>query len=85
MDYRRVGESGLMVSAVGLGCGLAFGRSAYPDAERVIKAALESGISLFDTADSYGDSEEHLGRALSRSDDIVVASKFGWDLGGVLG
>lgn len=69
-----------MVSVVGVGCN-AFG--ARIDADRtqtVVDAAIEHGITLFDTADSYADgaSEELLGRALgSRRDDVIVATKFG--------
>jgi aryl-alcohol dehydrogenase-like predicted oxidoreductase len=80
MRYAPLGDSGLMVSVVGVGCN-AFG--ARMDAEQtkaVVDAALERGITLFDTADSYasGASEELLGRALgSRRDEVVLATKFG--------
>ena len=69
-----------MVSVVGVGCN-AFG--ARIDADRtqaVVDAAIDHGITLFDTADSYADgaSEQLLGRALgSRRDDVIVATKFG--------
>lgn len=69
-----------MVSVVGVGCN-AFG--ARIDADRtqaVVNAAIDHGITLFDTADSYGDgaSEQLLGRALgSRREDVIVATKFG--------
>lgn len=80
MRYVSLGDSGLMVSVVGVGCN-AFG--ARIDADRatgVVNAAIEHGITLFDTADSYADgaSEEILGRALgARRDDVIVATKFG--------
>lgn len=69
-----------MVSVVGLGCN-AFGSRIDADQTRaVVDAAIESGITFFDTADAYGDgsSEELLGRALGeRRSDVVVATKFG--------
>jgi aryl-alcohol dehydrogenase-like predicted oxidoreductase len=90
MRFRRLGDSGLVVSVVGLGCN-AFG--ARIDAERateVVTAALEAGVNLFDTADIYGDprgsSEELLGAALgSRRADVIVATKFGMDMRGANG
>ena len=82
MRYRQLGASGLTVSVVGLGCN-AFGRSRDADESRaIVDAALDAGITLFDTADVYGDprgsSEEFLGAALGkRRDEVVVATKFG--------
>lgn len=86
MITRALGNSGLVVSTVGLGCNN-FGRpgSATEDqagTDAVIGAAIDAGITLFDTADMYGyafgRSEEMMGRALgSRRDDIVLATKFG--------
>lgn len=86
MTYRHLGDSGLMVSTVGLGCNN-FGMRIDAEAtERVVGAALEHGITMFDTSDSYGDSEIFLGKALgSRRDDIVLATKFGSDLRGANG
>ncbi|HET8717559.1 MAG TPA: aldo/keto reductase [Nocardioidaceae bacterium] len=88
MTYRPLGSSGLMVSAVGLGCN-AFGtRIDAAQTQQVVDAALDAGITLFDTADSYGRgaSEELLGKALgSRRDEIVLATKFGMDMGGANG
>ena len=83
---RRLGNSGLTVSAVGLGCNN-FGMRLGPDESRtVVETALEQGITLFDTSDSYGDSEEILGAILEgRRDDIVLATKFGSHLKGALG
>lgn len=85
MTYRRLGASGLVVSAVGLGCNN-IGRKLDLEATRaVVDAALDAGITLFDTADIYGvgASEQLLGTALKgRRDDIVLATKFGMDMGG---
>jgi aryl-alcohol dehydrogenase-like predicted oxidoreductase len=78
MDTRTIGS--LTVSVIGLGCnnfGMRIGRKETDD---VVGAALEAGITLFDTADIYGGtkSEEYLGAALgSRRDEIVLATKFG--------
>ncbi|HEX3824577.1 MAG TPA: aldo/keto reductase [Mycobacteriales bacterium] len=86
MRLRRLGNSGLVVSVVGLGCNN-FGRRIDLEATRaVVRAALDEGITLFDTADCYGDSEDFLGEVLGRHrDDIVLATKFGLDLEGKLG
>jgi aryl-alcohol dehydrogenase-like predicted oxidoreductase len=86
MRYRRLGDSGLVVSVVGLGCNN-FGRRIDLEATRaVVDAALDCGITLFDTADSYGESEALLGEVLKdRRGDVVLATKFGSDLGGALG
>jgi 1-deoxyxylulose-5-phosphate synthase len=94
MDMRRLGNSGLTVSVVGLG-GNHLGRAGTATetdagAGAVVNAALDAGITLFDTADSYGKtpglSEELLGRALgSRREDVVVATKFGMDMGATNG
>ena len=81
MQQRRIGV--LEVSVVGLGCNN-FGRRIDAAAtERVVHAALDAGITLFDTADAYGAgrSEELLGAALSgRRDEAVIATKFGMEL-----
>jgi aryl-alcohol dehydrogenase-like predicted oxidoreductase len=90
MTYRRLGASGLVVSAVGLGCNN-FGRKLDADGTRaVVDAAFDTGITLFDTADIYGEphggSEEVLGAALKgRRDEIVLATKFGGDMAGMNG
>ena len=80
MRFGSVGNSGLRVSVVGLGCN-AFGTRIDADqTQAVVDAAIDNGITLFDTADAYGDgsSEEMLGRALGkRRSDVVVATKFG--------
>ncbi|MCA2214614.1 aldo/keto reductase [Jidongwangia harbinensis] len=90
MSYRRLGNSGLVVSVVGIGCNN-FGRKLDADGTRaVVDAAFDAGITLFDTADIYGTphgaSEECLGAALKgRRDEIVLASKFGMDMEGING
>ena len=85
MDYRRLGHSGLWVSAVGIGCNN-FGAKCDEAATRtVVHACLDAGITLFDTADMYGNrggSETLLGRILGHHrKDIVLASKFGLPMG----
>lgn len=90
MTYRRLGDSGLAVSVVGLGCnnfGMKIDQAAT---DSVVGAALDAGVTLFDTSDSYGsrpgESEEMLGRALgSRRDEAIVATKFGSSLRGANG
>ncbi|MBX7265217.1 aldo/keto reductase [Micromonospora sp. Llam7] len=87
MTYRRLGDSGLVVSVVGIGCNN-FGRKLDPDGTRaVVDASLDVGINFFDTADIYGEphgaSEAQLGAALKgRRDDVVVATKFGMSMSG---
>ena len=80
MRYRPMGNSGLEVSVAGLGCNN-FGRRLDLDATRgVVNAAIDAGITLLDTAESYGGgrSEEMLGEALTgRRDQVVLATKFG--------
>jgi aryl-alcohol dehydrogenase-like predicted oxidoreductase len=81
MRYRSLGNSGLVVSVVGLGCNN-FGRRLDTDATRaVVDAAIEAGVTLLDTAESYGGggrSEEILGEVLTgRRDQVVLATKFG--------
>jgi aryl-alcohol dehydrogenase-like predicted oxidoreductase len=82
MRYRPLGNSGLVVSVVGLGCNN-IGRDVDADgAKALVTAALDCGVTLLDTADVYprpvGLSEEILGRALAgRRHEIVLATKFG--------
>lgn len=86
MTYRHLGDSGLMVSTVGLGCNNFGMRIDEAATKRVVDAALDHGITMFDTSDSYGDSEIFLGNALgARRSDIVLATKFGSDLRGANG
>jgi aryl-alcohol dehydrogenase-like predicted oxidoreductase len=84
MRYRRLGNSGLKVSAVGLG-GNNFGRvTDAQTSERIIHRALDLGVNFFDTADVYGRgvSEEHVGRALAqRRAEAVVATKVAMEMG----
>lgn len=81
MLFRNLGHSGLRVSAVGLGCNNFGGRIDYEATTKVVHAALDQGITLFDTADIYGNrggSEDFLGRILSgQRKSIVLATKFG--------
>ena len=81
MQQRNLGRSDLSVSAVGLGCNNFGGRIDLEATRRVVHKALDLGITLFDTADVYGErggSEDCLGRILGpRRKDIVLATKFG--------
>jgi len=81
MQRRRLGNSTLDVSVVGLGGNNFGGRIDFPAAERVVHAAIARGVNLIDTADSYGNrggSEEALGRILGdKRKEIVLATKFG--------
>jgi aryl-alcohol dehydrogenase-like predicted oxidoreductase len=84
MKMRRLGTSGLKVSEVGLGCNNFGMRIDQAATQGVVDAAIEAGITLFDTADIYGGtkSEEFLGKALGkRRQDIVLATKFGMRIG----
>jgi aryl-alcohol dehydrogenase-like predicted oxidoreductase len=80
VEQRNLGRSGLIVSAVGLGCNNFGGRLDYAATRAVVHKALDLGITFFDTSDTYGESggsEEQLGRALAgRRHEIVLASKF---------
>jgi len=86
MTYTQLGASGLTVSTVGLGCNNFGGRMADQDVPAVVDAAIDAGITLFDTADVYGNaggSETQLGKALgSRRDQVIIATKFGGDMRG---
>jgi aryl-alcohol dehydrogenase-like predicted oxidoreductase len=81
MQIRNLGGSGLQVSLVGLGCNNFGGRLDLAATRKVVQRALDLGITLFDTADIYGErgrSEEYLGESLGdRRKDIVLATKFG--------
>lgn len=81
METRNVVKSGLRVSAVGLGCNNFGGRLDIEATRNVVHRALDAGITLFDTADTYGNrggSESQLGDILgARRNDIVLATKFG--------
>jgi len=81
MRYRPLGRSGLLVSVVGLGCNNFGSRLDVEGARAVVDAAIDAGITLFDTSDTYGrggGSERALGEILgSRRDQVVLATKFG--------
>jgi len=85
MQKRKLGSSGLEVSALGLGCmGLSFGYGPATDRKEaivLIRAAFERGVTFFDTAEAYGPNlnEEVLGEALEPvRDQVVIATKFGF-------
>ena len=85
MQKRKLGKSGLEVSALGFGCmGLSFGlgpATEKNEAIRIIRAAYDGGVTLFDTAEAYGPftNEELLGEALApMRDKVVIATKFGF-------
>src|SRR3954452_24218513 len=85
MRTRRLGTDGPEVSAVGLGCNNFGMRVDLEGTRAVVDAALDAGITLFDTADIYGNkggSESFLGEVLEgRRDRVVLATKFGGDMG----
>ena len=83
MTFRRLGRSGLAVSTIGLGCNNFGLRLGLEESRPVVHAALDAGVTLFDTADAYGESEAILGEVLEgKRDDVVLATKFGSDVGG---
>lgn len=89
MQKRTLGRSGLEVSAIGLGCmGLSYAYGPAParaDAIRLLRGAVERGVTFFDTAEAYGPfaNEDLLGEALAPvRDQVVIATKFGF-AGGV--
>jgi aryl-alcohol dehydrogenase-like predicted oxidoreductase len=81
MRYGSLGESGLQVSVVGLGCNNFGSRLDVDGTRAVVDTAIEAGITLFDTSDTYGaggGSERALGEILgTRRDQVVLATKFG--------
>ncbi|MFZ7087723.1 aldo/keto reductase [Curtobacterium sp. RRHDQ10] len=94
IEHRPLGPSGLVVSTVGIGCNN-FGRpgtatETQEGTDAVVGAAIDAGVTLFDTADVYGGepgrSETMMGRSLAgRRDQIVLATKFGADMRGANG
>jgi aryl-alcohol dehydrogenase-like predicted oxidoreductase len=89
MQKRKLGNSGLEVSAIGLGCmGMSFSYGPAKDVQEMtalLHAAVERGVTFFDTAEVYGPflNEELVGEALAPlRDRVVIATKFGFDLGG---
>jgi len=92
MKTRKLGTSGLEVSALGLGCmGMSFGYGTVADKSEMIaliRKAVESGVTFFDTAEVYGPytNEELVGEALSPfRNKVAIATKFGFDVGGIAG
>src|SRR5215216_4031074 len=88
MKTRKLGKSGLEVSAIGLGCmGLSFGYGPAVDKQQglsLIRTAVERGVTLFDTAEVYGPftNEELVGEALAPfREQVVIATKFGFNFG----
>jgi aryl-alcohol dehydrogenase-like predicted oxidoreductase len=86
LPTRRLGDSGLEVSLVGLGCNNFGGRLDAEGTAAVLEAALDAGIAFFDTADIYGGagaSERLIGEVLAgRRDEFSIATKFGWEMDG---
>jgi aryl-alcohol dehydrogenase-like predicted oxidoreductase len=87
MQQRKLGNSGLEVSAIGLGCmGMTFSYSPFPekkDSIALLHAAVERGVTFFDTAEVYGpfNNEELVGEALAPyREKVVIATKFGFDI-----
>ncbi|MGO9777704.1 MAG: aldo/keto reductase [Terracidiphilus sp.] len=87
MQKRKLGKSNLEVSAIGLGCmGMTFSYAPFPekkDSIALIRAAVEHGVTFFDTAEVYGpfNNEELVGEALEPvRDQVVIATKFGMDI-----
>ena len=87
MQKRKLGNSNLEVSALGLGCmGMSFGYGSAPDRREMIsliRSAVDRGVTFFDTAEAYGPftNEDLVGEALEPiRDQVVVATKFGWDI-----
>src|SRR5512144_835987 len=85
MQKRKLGKSGLEVSAIGLGCmGMSFAYGTPPDRKQMIsllRAAVEKGVTFFDTAEAYGPftNEELVGEALAPvRDKVIIATKFGF-------
>ena len=85
MEMRHLGNSGLEVSVIGLGCNNFGRRLDEKQTATVVSAAVDAGITLFDTADLYGEngtSETYLGKALKgHRDQVVIATKFGGPMG----
>lgn len=87
MQKRKLGNQGLEVSAIGLGCmGMSFGYAPFPpkeDSINLIRKAVEMGVNFFDTAEVYGpyNNEEIVGEALAPlRDKVVIATKFGFNI-----
>jgi aryl-alcohol dehydrogenase-like predicted oxidoreductase len=90
MQKRKLGKSGLEVSAIGLGCmGLSYGygpATEKTEGIKLIRSAFEQGVTFFDTAEAYGPffNEELVGEAVAPfRDQVVIATKFGFQEGDV--
>ena len=85
ITQRPYGNSGLMTSSLGLGAAqIGDARVSELEADRLLGAAVDAGITLIDTAPSYGNSEERIGRHLaSRRDGIVLSTKLGYGVDGI--
>ncbi len=84
MQHRPLGRTGIHVSPLALGAMMfsSFGNGDQTQVDRMVGRALDAGITVVDTADAYGESEEMLGRALrGRRDEVVLATKFGRPMG----
>jgi aryl-alcohol dehydrogenase-like predicted oxidoreductase len=87
MRKRTLGKSGLEVSAIGLGCmGLTFGYGPATDTQdaiKLIRAAVDRGVTFFDSAEAYGEANETIvGQAIAPvRDQVVIATKFGFNDG----
>jgi aryl-alcohol dehydrogenase-like predicted oxidoreductase len=89
MNKRKLGNSGLEVSEIGLGCmGMSFGYGVISDKKQsidLIRKAVELGVTFFDTAEVYGPyiNEELVGEALEPfKGKVAIATKFGFNIGG---
>jgi aryl-alcohol dehydrogenase-like predicted oxidoreductase len=87
MQKRKLGNNGLEVSAIGLGCmGMSFAYGPVPDRQKMIsliRSAVDLGVTFFDTAEVYGPytNEELVGEALAPfRDEVVIATKFGFNI-----
>src|ERR1700692_1863484 len=92
MKKRKLGRSNLEGSALGLGCmGMSFGYGPAADKQEMIaliRAAVERGVTFFDTAEAYGPfvNEELVGEAFAPfRDQVVIGTKFGWDIDPITG
>jgi aryl-alcohol dehydrogenase-like predicted oxidoreductase len=84
MDYRRLGNSGLQVSVIGLGTNNFGVRNDYPEAERILMQAIEEGINFIETSNTYGEgaAEEFIGKALKgHRDQVLLATKVASNMG----
>ena len=87
MKYRKLGNSGLDVSTVGLGTNNFGGRMDLESTKKVIHKSIDLGINFFDTANTYGNqlSEEYIGKVITKElrREVIIATKVGMDMGGI--